>query len=98
MESVMMKFDELVQLQVLKRKSSGRGPLLEHFIENAGDAPELRQMCAKVSQALYTRLEEACVLLDLTKREFIEAAVGDALDRAEDSIERAGILERQGSL
>lgn len=90
-----MDFDELVQLQVLKLKAQqrGKGPLLEHVIEHAGDVPELRQMCAKVSSVMYDDLEQVCGLLDMSKREFIEAAVSDALTRAHQVIDRSGVVE-----
>lgn len=90
-----MDFDELVQLQVLKLKAQqrGKGPFLEQVIEQAGDVPELRQMCAKVSRAMYDDLEQVCGLLDMSKREFIEAAVSDALTRAHQVIDRSGVVE-----
>lgn len=86
-----MNLEELIQLQVLKRKSlmTGRGPMLERILEDAPDAP-VRQMCAKVSAELYQELENICGALDLTKREFIESAVADAIERAHEHIEKAG--------
>jgi hypothetical protein len=43
----------------------------------------MRQMCAKVHPALIDRLDQVLNLLDMSKREFIEAAVSDALAHAE---------------
>jgi hypothetical protein len=57
------------------------------------DSPQLRQMCAKVSSALYDDLESVCGLLDMSKREFIESAVADALSRAHEAINRSGVME-----
>jgi hypothetical protein len=90
-----MNLDEILQLQVLKQKSSyaGRGVLLENLIEEGAPDLPLRQMCAKVSAELYSRLENICGALDMSKREFIEAAVSDALDRAVDHIHKAGGFE-----
>lgn len=94
-----MNLQEIIQLQVLKQKAvhSGRGALLERLIESGevesdGTLP-LRQMCAKVSVALYQDLENVCGALDMTKREFIEAAVADAIDQAKTVIEKSGGLE-----
>lgn len=91
-----MNLQELIQLQVLKQKAvhSGRGAILERLIE-AGEAENLplRQMCAKVSVQLYQELENTCSALDMTKREFIEAAVSDAIDQARVVIEKSGGLE-----
>lgn len=95
-----MNFDEVIQLQVLKLKAmthgANGGRLVDMAIEQ-GQLPELRQMCAKVHPAVYTRLEQVTNLLDMSKREFIEGAVIDALNRAEEAIERSGSLD-QGSL
>jgi len=102
-----MNLQEVIQLQVLKRKAvfSGRGALLESLIESgmAGPLP-VRQMCAKVSVVLYHELESVCTTLDMSKREFIEAAVSDAIDQAKAVIQKSGGvealfgLENQGSL
>jgi hypothetical protein len=93
-----MKFDEVIQLQVLKLKASTRG-LPGHLIDQAidqGSLPSLRQMCAKVHPETYDRLENVCGLLNMSKREFIESAVTDALHRAEVVIERSGVISQEG--
>ena len=95
-----MNFDEVIQLQVLKLKALSHGVnggrLIDMAIEQ-GQLPELRQMCAKVHPQVHDRLEQVTSLLDMSKREFIEGAVIDALNRAEEAIERSGALD-QGSL
>ena len=94
-----MNLQEVIQLQVLKQKAlrTGRGALLERLIESgeveAHGALLLRQMCAKVSVELYQDLENTCSALDMTKREFIEAAVSDAIAQAHAVIEKSGGLE-----
>lgn len=95
-----MNFDEVIQLQALKLKARTHGVsggrLIDMAIEQ-GQLPELRQMCAKVHPHVYERLEQYTSLLDMSKRTFIEGAVIDALDRAEEAIKRTGSLD-QGSL
>jgi hypothetical protein len=80
-----MKFDELVTLQLLKRKAlmtgAHPGSRLLDAVLDSHDGPEIRQLCAKISSTLYSRVEEACGVLDLTKRQFVEWAVSDAVDR-----------------
>jgi hypothetical protein len=44
--------------------------------------------------SLIDRLDQVTNLLDMSKREFIEAAVSDALARAEEAIERSGALDQ----
>lgn len=94
-----MNLQEVIQLQVLKRKAAtaGRGALLEQLIERGEASPDgtlpVRQMCAKVSVVLYDQLENVCLALDMTKREFIEAAVSDAIEQAKSVIEKSGGLQ-----
>lgn len=82
----MMNLDELLQLQVLKLKAvqSGRvpGELMDRLLDDPEGSPVVRNMCAKVSPQLYDELEKVCSLLSMTKREFIEAAVSEAILRA----------------
>jgi hypothetical protein len=95
-----MNFDEVIQLQVLKLKAMSHGANMGRLVDQAieqGQLTELRQMCAKVHPELYSRLEQVTALLDMSKREFIEGAVADAVARAEEAISRSGALD-QGSL
>lgn len=93
-----MTLDETIQLQVLKLKSTSgglQGRILDQLLEEAGEShPLVRQMCAKVSHVMYEDLEQVCQLLDMTKREFIEVAVGDALAKAHDVIEASGVMKQ----
>ena len=93
-----MRFDEVIQLQARKLKAATHGRLPANLLDRmAEEAPQLRQMCAKVSPELYDRLEQICGVLDMSKREFIEGAVADALDRAAETIDKVGALD-QGEL
>lgn len=98
-----MNFDELIQLQVLKLKASvtGAQPMNAKFLDqmiDSGEVPELRQMCAKVHPGLYASLEEVCDLLDMSKRQFIEAAVSDAILRTRETLSKYKALEGQESI
>ena len=90
-----MNLDEKIQLQVLKLKALAQPRFL---IEHAADTDmiPLRQMCAKVAPELYDALENVCQSLDFTKREFIEAAVAEAVMKAEEALGvAAGDLQRE---
>ena len=90
-----MNFEENIQLHALKLKATLSGPggrLLDQLLEQT-ESPQVRQMCAKVSSALYDDLESVCGLLDMSKREFIESAVSDALRRAHEVINATGVME-----
>jgi hypothetical protein len=90
-----MNFEENIQLHALKLKAtvSGQGGRLLDQLLDQTDSPQVRQMCAKVSSALYDDLESVCGLLDMSKREFIESAVADALQRAHEVINSTGVME-----
>lgn len=89
-----MNFDEKIQLKVLQLKAGmADGKLIDHIIE-AGDVPALRQMCAKITPQLHDRLDQMTNLLDMSKREFVEAALIDALNRADEVLERSGALRQ----
>ena len=97
-----MNLDEVLQLQVLKLKASRSGQpfsgsLMDHLIDQSAAKIEVRNMCAKVSPQLYQRLEDVCNLLDMSKRQFIEAAVSDAIVKAQELVTRHDALA-QGEL
>lgn len=84
-----MKLDELLSLQTLKLKQSMSGVLAGRLadaaIEQSGVATQ--NVCAKISIPLFNRLDNVCGMLDLTKREFVEAALVEAITRAETQLE-----------
>jgi hypothetical protein len=89
-----MNLEEMIQLQVLKFKAShsARGALNDALIDQAEADGKVKpvQMCAKVSPQLYEAVDHVCQMLDLTKREFIEAAVVEAVAIAERHIDKMG--------
>lgn len=96
-----MNLDDVLQLQVLKQKAMakggvGQGSLTERMLDQAETGGQLKQMCAKVSVELHDQVHNLCGILDLSKREFIEAAVVEAVVRAHEVIERNGGLEAMG--
>ena len=86
-----MTLDEMIQFQVLKLKASAslQGRLHDAAVEQAEGKIQLRQMCAKVSPQLYDAVENVCQMLDMSKRQFIEAAVSEACTKAEAQIAEA---------
>lgn len=55
--------------------------------------PRIKNLCAKVSSQLADRLEETCQILDISKRKFIETAIIDALERANQIMGEEGLWE-----
>jgi hypothetical protein len=84
-----MNLDDLIKLQALKlRHTSANGHLLEEAIRQNPD--KMRNLQAAVSIELFDAVEHVCTMLDLTKRQFIEAAVVDAVNKAEAAIREVG--------
>jgi hypothetical protein len=89
-----MNLDDTLRLHALKLKAgNSNSRLVEMALENAQDAPEIKQMCAKVSVALSDEIDQVCTLLDMPKRQFIELACIDALEKAHKHLEETGALD-----
>jgi hypothetical protein len=55
---------------------------------------KLRNVCALIPNEVFERLEATCGLLDISKREFIQAAIQEALDLADKVMEETGLDDR----
>lgn len=86
-----MNFHETIQLKALELKQlhtqGSTDNLHEHLLDLALKTPEgqavTRNICAHISVELFKRVEDCCSLLSLSKRQFVEMALKEALDRAE---------------
>lgn len=85
-----MNFRETIQLKALELKElntqGATSDLREHMIEMAvkSDTAGLtRNICAHISVELFNRVEECCSMLSLSKRQFVEMALQEALASAE---------------
>jgi len=68
----------------------GSSTLVDHFLEGEqGDSIreslKLKRLQFDTSTVLYNKVEEVCGLLNCSKREFLDMAVNEALDKAEAS-------------
>lgn len=80
-----MNLEETVRLKALKVKEfHQRGSdMADQLIDMmAVEAPELRNICAHISVALFDEVEDVCRMLEMSKRRFVELALVDALQRA----------------
>jgi hypothetical protein len=83
-----MKLNHFAQLAAL---SSARQIIESCVLDKALDAPEaddvrkefaLKRLQFDTSQELYSKVEAVCVLMTCSKREFLEMAVIDAIEKA----------------
>ena len=90
-----MNFDELVQMKALQLKqhftSGCSTDMVDHLTRDASSddlvKAKLRNICALVSDDLFTQVEGLCSLLSMSKRQFVEMSLINAVSKAEDIIE-----------
>lgn len=97
-----MKFDQYIQFRALSMKAhiEGQGfnsDAIDRHLDKqaASGAPEIKTVCAPITIQLFERLTETLTLLDISKRSFIEAAIIEALDKADVIMSDVNIFENQ---
>jgi hypothetical protein len=80
-------------LQLIQRPLGIDPELLLDSVNRRDDAHLFRNVCARLSIPLSDHLDQVVGLLGCVKRRFIEAAIIDAIDRAEAIIEAEGVYE-----
>jgi hypothetical protein len=97
-----MKFDQYIQYRALNMKAHIEGQAynseaLDRALDKqaANGAPEVKTVCAPISIELFERLTNTLSLLDISKRSFIEAAIIEALDKADVIMAEVDIFENQ---
>lgn len=95
-----MNFDQFIQLHALQLKQavegSGNGQLIDKLLESEGYEElkaEFKTVCAPISIPLFDRLNERLDMLGITKREFIQAAIVNALERVDQIVAEVRISE-----
>lgn len=85
----MSNMNEYLQYRALTAKYNTQHTLLKAY---ESELPG-KQVCSTLSHELVTRMENVLAILGMTKRQLIEMAIIEALDEAEEIIERLGVLE-----
>lgn len=83
--------DSLVTEKTLAMINGHNNADLVDLIEQ--DVPQIKNVCAKISVQLSDRLDSTVGLLGISKRRFIEAAIIDALEKANRIMEEEGLNE-----
>lgn len=90
-----MSFHKLIQFKALSQVyASNNSAMLDHVLQADSSLVEklkMRNVCALIDSELFTRLEDACGILSLSKREFIEAALIEGLNQADKIIAEEGV-------
>lgn len=78
------QFDEYVTYRALGRKYDDSGRILDKMLDDLPhNNTDIKNVCAKLCTPLVDRLESVVGFLDISKREFIELALIEAIQRSE---------------
>lgn len=90
-----MSFHQFIQYKALDRMySAGNSKFFETVIASDpafAEKNKMRNVCALIHTELFDRLENTCAYLDISKREFIESAVIEALNMADAITKEVGL-------
>jgi hypothetical protein len=95
-----MNFTQFIQFRALSAKANIEGQAFnseftESLIEKAAvNSPaEFKTVCTPLSIPLFDRLSNTLSILDISKRKFIEAAIVEALNKADEIINQVDVFE-----
>jgi hypothetical protein len=95
-----MKFNQYIQFRALSAKANIEGQSFnsdhtEGLIEKAAanHPNEFKTVCAPISLPLFDRLTNTLSILDISKRAFIESAIVEALDQADQIMAEVDVFE-----
>lgn len=101
-----MNLDETVRLQALKLKQlhtrghSGESDLVEHLVNDPANAEAMqkvtRNICAHISIELFNEVEGLCEMLSLSKRQFVELALSEAISKASSVVNEVSPFVKDG--
>lgn len=82
---------------LLKQSIEGTGPISDHMLDKAieanPDQKELRNICAFISTDLFAKVEQTCSNLSLSKRQLIEMALIDIIEKADEIMNSHNVFE-----
>lgn len=70
--------------------------LIDHFLSSDHQIEEIKikNVCAPISLELIAKLEKTLSFLNMSKREFFEVAIIEALDKANVILNECGVLKK----
>jgi hypothetical protein len=88
-----MNFDQLLRYKALGfLHTASNTALTDMLADNAVEHNvPMKNVCAMITQELFDDLNQTCSLLDISKRSFIEAAIIEALAKADKVMEEEGV-------
>lgn len=97
-----MSFHQKIQYHALHHMyGMGGSKIIDSMLASDPSISEknkLRNVCALIHTELFERLENTCSFLDISKREFIESALIEALDLADKITEETGLNDHYAAI
>jgi len=88
------RFNQFIQHKSLSFKFNNSGILMDAIIEDDKENKlPIKNVCAKLHVSLVERLDTTLSTLSVSKREFIEYAIIEALDRADEIMDEVDVTE-----
>lgn len=91
-----MNFEEIIRFKSLATKATISGQtgadLFDHIQETDG-LPSTRNICAIIHVKLFDQVESITTLLNISKRQFVELALIEAIEKANVIIKEVNPLE-----
>jgi hypothetical protein len=90
-----MNFDDLIRFKALHLKFVASGSNVAELLADGKmeHTIPMKNVCAMITQELFDDLTNTCGLLDISKRTFIEAAIVEALAKAQNIMDGEGLGE-----
>lgn len=90
-----MNFEEVIRYKALALKStisgSGTGDLFQNL--DLSELPSMKNICATIHISLFEKVESVTTLLNISKRQFVEHALIEAVERANSIINQVNPME-----
>ena len=93
-----MNFDEAIRYKALSLKATISGnntsDIFDHLLTD--ETPTTRNICAIISTTLFDNVENVTNLLSMSKRQFVEHALIEAVEKANSIINEVNPMEYSG--
>ena len=90
----MSDFQQFLQYKALAFKFGlQNSDLVDAAVASGQVSIPLRNVCAKLTVELAERLDQTCINLDVSKRQFIERALIEAMDQADAALTASGVWD-----
>ncbi len=94
-------FDQYIQHKALSFKFDDSGNVLDVMLDKSDDGQiggiKFKNVCAKLTEQLVDEMDGICGMLQMSKRQFIELAVIEALERCNSIFEEVDVFEYENA-